>query len=445
MTNEKQLAVLLFGGHVGTLTSYRNGKLGFAYDGRQATSVPLSVSLPLARREHGHEAVDAFLWGLLPDNESVLERWGREFHVSPRSPFALLANVGSDCAGATQIVTLDRVGSIEGPGAVRVDWLDDSALEGRLRALREDETAWSRADDEGRFSLAGAQPKLALYLDGERWGVPIGRTPTTHILKPAVGVWHGQVENEHFCLRLARGLGLPVAHSEIRRFGEETAIVVERYDRVRVTPALARAAGLMELGKSQPVLRLHQEDFCQALGVRPHSKYQNEGGPTPQQIVDVLRTHSSAPVDDVTTFTDALLLNWLIGGSDAHAKNYSILHAPTGVRLAPLYDIASALPYPELNTPKLKLAMKLGSEYRLARIGAAHIAEFAASTAQKADTVLERARLLASTLPDVAHDVLDTCAREGLKHQILKRTADAVSERARACATRLGQRGPRGQ
>jgi serine/threonine-protein kinase HipA len=166
-------------------------------------------------------------------------------------------------------------------------------------------------------------------------------------------------------------------------------------------------------------------------------KYQNDGGPSPQQIITVLRAHSNAPAEDVATFTDALLLNWLIGGSDGHAKNYSILHSPTGIRLAPLYDITSALPYAELNTPRLKLAMKLGSEYRLQRIGAAHLSEFAVSTGQKPESVLERARLYASQLPDLANDVLQSCTRDGLTHTILKRTADAVSERARTCGTRL--------
>jgi serine/threonine-protein kinase HipA len=435
MKSDKELAVLLFGARVGTLACDRGGKLSFAYDARSPNVVPLSVSLPLARREHGHEAVEAFLWGLLPDNDNVLERWGREFHVSARNPFALLAHVGSDCAGAVQIVPFERVESIEGPGPVRVDWLDDAALADRLRALRIDETAWSRADDEGRFSLAGAQPKMALFFDGQRWGIPVGRTPTTHILKPSIGAWDGQVENEHFCLRLARALGLPVARSEIQRFGEETAIVVERYDRVRITPELASPIAASAAG--QPVLRLHQEDFCQALGVRPRLKYQNDGGPSPQQVVTVLRAHSTNPAEDVATFTDALLLNWLIGGSDGHAKNYSVLHAQRGVRLAPLYDIASALPYPDLNTPKLKLAMKLGSEYRLQRIGAAHLSEFAVSTGQKPEAVLERARLHASQLPDLAHEVLESCTRDGLTHAILKRTADAVAERAQACRTRL--------
>lgn len=438
MTTTKELAVLLYGARIGTLSCDRNGKLGFSYAEKARTTrqaVPLSLSLPLVRRVHGHDAVDPFLWGLLPDNENVLTRWGREFQVSSRNPFALLAHVGEDCAGAVQIVAMDRAEKIEGPGPVLVDWLTKAAVADRLRALREDETAWSRADDEGRFSLAGAQPKIALFHEGKRWGIPIGRTPTTHILKPPAGVLDGQMENEHFCLRLARSLRLPVASSSIVHFGNETTIVVERYDRVRVTPAMASA---MELGKTQPVLRLHQEDMCQALSVRPQSKYQNEGGPSPEQVADLLRDHSDKPAEDIATFTDALLFNWLIGGSDGHAKNYSLLHGAGGrVRLAPLYDLASALPYPDLNTPRLKLAMKLGGHYRLRDIGSTELRKLAAGTKQEPERVIERARELCVLLPSSVRNVLDQCARDGLDHAILKRLASALDARARRCEGQL--------
>jgi serine/threonine-protein kinase HipA len=475
----KELAVMLYGAPIGSLRSDRNARLSFVYadKARSARSaVPLSLSLPLARREHGHDPVDAFLWGLLPDNENVLARWGREFHVSSRNPFALLAHVGEDCAGAVQIVLPDRVREIEGPGPVRVDWLGESEVAERLAALRRDETAWSRTDDEGRFSLAGAQPKVALFHDRQRWGVPIGRTPTTHILKPPTGAFHGQIEDEHFCLQLARKLGLPVASSRVMRFASEAAIVVERYDRVRMTPAMAatmaataaaeaaaaaaragaagpaeaaaaaadaaqaaaRAAGLADLGKTQPVLRLHQEDMCQALGVRPQSKYQNEGGPSPEQIANLLRDHSDDPRTDIDTFADALLFNWLIGGSDGHAKNYSLLHGTGGrVRLAPLYDVASALPYPSLNTSKLKLAMKLGSHYRLRDIGVADLRKLATGMKLNPEALIERARTMSARMPDAARAVATTCKQDGLDHPVLAHLVSLLEERAASCEAQL--------
>ncbi|HEX7477581.1 MAG TPA: HipA domain-containing protein [Polyangiales bacterium] len=333
---------------------------------------------------------------------------------------------------------------------MRVAWLSESEVAERLHTLRSDETAWSRADDEGRFSLAGAQPKIALFHDGERWGIPIGRTPTTHILKPPTGVFDGQLENEHFCLHLARKLGLPVASSRIMRFENETAIVVERYDRVRMTPAMAaamaataaeaaaRAAGLAELGKRQPVLRPHQEDMCQALAVRPQSKYQHEGGPSPEQIADLLRDHSDEPSQDLNTFVGALLLSWLIGGSDGHAKNYSLLHGAGGrVRLAPLYDLASALPYPSLNTAKLKLAMKLGSHYRLRDIGATDLRKLAAGIRTNPDAVIERAREMCTRTPEAANEVAHTCRQDGLTHSIFAQLESALGQRAADCEQRL--------
>lgn len=474
-TGSRELVVLLYGAPIGTLYSDRHAKLSFCYADKSRSArnaVPLSLSLPLARREHGHAAVEAFIWGLLPDNENVLARWGREFQVSSRNPFALLAHVGEDCAGAAQFVAPGRVAELEGPGPTNVDWLSKSQLADRLRALRHDETAWRHADDEGRFSLAGAQPKVALFHDGTRWGVPIGRTPTTHILKPPTGAFDGQIENEHYCLELARKVGLPVARSQIMRFEGEAAIVVERYDRIRMTPAMAsalaasaaaaaaesaaragaadsehaaaaaveaaeaaaHAAALSALAKTQPMLRLHQEDMCQALGVRPQSKYQNEGGPSPERIAELLRDHSDAAEQDLSTFMDALLFNWLIGGSDGHAKNYSLLHGAGGrLRLAPLYDIASALPYPSLNTPKLKLAMKLGNHYRLRDVGASDLRKLASGAQVNADALIERAREMCGQISENAQELADNCRRGGLEHPILDRLAPQLVARALAC------------
>lgn len=432
-----ELVVLLYGAPIGTLRCDRHAKLSFVYadEPRSARhAVPLSLSLPLARREHGHDAVDAFLWGLLPDNENVLARWGREFHVSSRNPFALLAHVGEDCAGAVQIVPPERLDEIAGPGPVRVDWLGHLEIAERLHALRNDETAWSRADDGGRFSLAGAQPKVAMFYDGKRWGIPIGRTPTTHILKPPTGAFDGQIENEHFCLQLARKLGMPTAISKIVRFESETAIVLERYDRMRMPSETGRAA----LGKAQPVLRLHQEDMCQALAVRPQAKYQNEGGPSPERIADLLRDHSDEPRQDLHTFLDALLFNWLIGGSDAHAKNYSLLHGAGGhVRLAPLYDVASALPYPSLNTPRLKLAMELGGHYRLREIGAPELSKLATNMKVSHEAALERAGEMCARMPKATREIADACARDGLDHPILEQLVVVLSDRAQRCEERL--------
>jgi serine/threonine-protein kinase HipA len=235
-------------------------------------------------------------------------------------------------------------------------------------------------------------------------------------------------------LQLARKLGMPTASSKIVRFESETAIVLERYDRVRMPAETGRAA----LGKTQPVLRLHQEDMCQALAVRPQGKYQNEGGPSPEQIADLLRDHSDEPRQDLNTFLDAILFNWLIGGSDGHAKNYSLLHgAARRVRLAPLYDVASALPYPTLNTPRLKLAMKIGGHYRLREIGAPELRKLATNMKLSPDAAIERAAEMCTRMPKATREVADACARDGLDHPILEQLVVVLNERAQRSEERL--------
>jgi serine/threonine-protein kinase HipA len=178
-----------------------------------------------------------------------------------------------------------------------------------------------RADrDTGRFSLAGAQPKTALFFERTRWGVPSGRTPTTHILKPPTGDRGGHAENEAFSLQLARASGLIVPNSRVLYFKDEIAIVVERYDRMR---------------NGRGWSRIHQEDMCQALGLHPTRKYENDGGPGVRRIVELLRNQSSSPDEDVQSFVDDIAFNWLIAGTDAHAKYYSLLLGKgAGVRLA---------------------------------------------------------------------------------------------------------------
>ena len=208
-----------------------------------------------------------FLWGLLPDNARILDAWGRRFQVSPRNPIALLSHVGEDCAGAVQFVTEPRLAEVleSAKAAVRIRWLDDRALAERIRDVVGDGAA-ARTATEGQFSLAGAQAKIALYFDAgrSRWGVPSGRTPTTHILKPAANDFEGFAENEHFCLSLTRRMGLAAAYSEWQSIGGIPTLIVERYDRIQ---------------REGHWHRVHQEDCCQALGVHPDAKYENEGGP----------------------------------------------------------------------------------------------------------------------------------------------------------------------
>jgi len=444
------LFALLARDRVGAVHRERGGRLRFVYEEswrRRGGGVPLSLSMPLAAREHGHDVIDAFLWGLLPDNDAVLRRWGSRFQVSARDVFGLLANVGEDCAGAIRFVRPERLDeALRPPEGVEVEWLDEAAVARRLEALRADRSAWRRPGDAGQFSLAGAQAKTALVrLDG-RWGVPSGWTPTTHILKPPADELDGHVENEHLCLALARRLGLPAASSEVLRFRDELAIVVERYDRLptgslaasaRATGEGERADALSALAKSQPILRVHQEDLCQALGLPPTRKYQSEGGPTPAAATALLRSHSGRPAEDVASLVDALAFNWLIGGTDGHGKNYSLLHSGGGsVRLAPLYDLASALPYFHMEERGLKLAMKVGGEYRLANIAGRRWRALAEQLEVDPEETIRRIASLAARLPDALAAVVGEMRAAGLTHPIVERLSEGLAARA----GRLGRR-----
>jgi len=417
-----QLAALFNGREIGHITRDGRGRLTFVYaeDWRQAQGAyPLSLSMPLAAAEHSHKPVEAFLWGLLPDSTTVLDRWARRFQVSARNPFALMSHVGEDCAGAVQFVRPERLDDVVGQGPSEIDWLDEAGVAERLRALRADHAAWRIPRDTGQFSLAGAQPKTALLYENGRWGVPSGRTPTTHILKPPTGEFAGHAENEHVCMHLASALGLITANSQVMRFEDQVAIMIERYDRQRT------GAGLV---------RVHQEDVCQALAISSTVKYENEGGPGAHAIVDLIRMFSGRSDEDVQRFVDALAFNWLIGGTDAHAKNYSILIGEGGrARLAPLYDIASILPY-DFDPQKIRSAMKIGGEYRIRDIGPRQWRKLAKDLRLDADALLPRIRDLARGLPDALADIGRTAEADGLDHPLIERLSSMLTERAQRCA-----------
>ncbi len=420
MTN--QLIALLDGREVGTV-QYKDSRLSFAYSDtwrNDPSAYPLSLSMPLGSASHGHARIEAFLWGLLPDNDRVLQNWGKRFQVSPKNVFRLISHVGEDCAGAVQFVSPERLETlIAEPAAREIQWLTEEDVADRLRTLRADHSAWRAASDTGQFSLAGAQPKTALLFERKRWGVPSGRIPTTHILKPPTGEWDGHAENEHFSLQLARALGLIVPNSRVLRFQDEIATVVERYDR-------ARAGGRW--------VRIHQEDICQALDLHPTRKYESDGGPGVKRIVELLREQSSSPEEDVQSFLDAIAFNWLIAGTDAHAKNYSLLLGQNGVvRLAPFYDLASILPYPSVDMSKVKLAMKIGGEYRLRNIGLQHWQKLATASRLDDARLIDRIRAMAEAMPDQAAAIQKQIEGEGLSHVTITRVCKRLATRAVTC------------
>lgn len=414
-----ELAVVANRRRLGTVTRYRGGDLSLVYDPewrQDPDAFPLSLSMPLRADPYPRTSVEPWLAGLLPDDEDVLRAWSVRFQVSRRNVFGLLSEVGKDCAGAVQFVRPERLEEFLDADPQSVEWLAEEEVEQRLRELRADPSLGRRPDDAGRFSLPGVQPKTALLFEAGRWGLPAGATPTTHILKPENPRFAGLVENEHLCLQLARAVGLPAASSRIERFGDQLALVVTRYDRRRM---------------GSEWVRLHQEDFCQALGVPPERKYQNEGGPAVRAMLDLVRAESAQPDEDVRTLARSIMLNWILGATDSHAKNFSLLMGRSGrVRLAPLYDIASFLPYAE-EPRRLKLSNRVGGEYRLYDIGRREWERFRNENDLDWDTVSACRELARSVLETVPATVADAGQGAG-DPRIIEELGERLGNRAEA-------------
>lgn len=391
------LAVLLGGRPLGTLRRTAGARGGWWLEYLAAASTPLSVSLPLEAGRFKVRRTERWLQGLLPDNAMVLDNWARRFGESPLHPVDLLRHVGEDVAGAVQFVRTERVGPIARGELDDLTWLAEADVEHRIQALKAERGDWRLSGDAGQFSLAGAQTKTALYYDSvsKRWGLPAGRVPTTHILKPPIPRFEGHAANEHFCLRLATLVGLDAATTEVRQFGTETVIVVTRYDRLA--------------GEGLP-RRVHQEDLCQAAGVEPGRKYESDGGPKARELAKLL--HRETGDAAVQKFFDALVFNWLVGGTDAHAKNYSILLSGKATAFAPLYDIASILPYGHNMEPKL--AMKIGGENRVLCLTPKHWKHEAKRFGLRPDDAIERVRSLAEACRERVDALRRECTAEGV-------------------------------
>lgn len=352
----RQLDVYLDGDLAGTAQMTSNGALAFSYDESYAARTnptPLSLSMPVEVQDHKNRVVLPFLQGLLPDNAQALAAIASTYSVSAASPFAMLEHVGKDVAGALQFIpqgasSPDAVGT-----RTRVAELSDQQIEEKLNeAISEYRDGKPIKHADGRFSLAGAQPKIALHeLAPGRWGLPDDATPTTHIFKPNAGEMKDIDVIEQMTMTAARTLGLNVSESYVRNFGNVSTFISKRYDR-------AFSGGRWR--------RLHQEDLCQALGVAPAKKYQRtEGGPGAGDFASLTELFpiTSDRREASVQFFKAFVFNVVVGGTDAHAKNYSLLLDKETVALAPLYDLATYAPYREDDEVVL-LPMNVNGKYR---------------------------------------------------------------------------------
>ena len=372
------------GQRVGVFGQSEDGRQSFAYEQSWVAdpqSFPLSLSMPLGGGPFDDLVTRAFFGGLLPDDE-LRRRLARYLQVSARNEFALLAEVGRECAGAIVLLPPDQQPPAR-TGGVRV------LAEAELTTLLADLPArplW--VGGEVRLSLAGAQDKVAVCLEDGEIALPTDGGPTTHILKTPIEGYQETVANECFCMQVAGAVGLPVPPVERRRIGETEVLLVERFDRARDGDSLRR---------------LHQEDFCQAMAVPPDLKYQAEGGPGFAEMFGLLAAHSNRAAVDRLRLLDMALFHFLVGNADAHGKNYSLLLGPGVVRLAPVYDAMCTLVYPELSP---RMAMKIGSKRGFDEVRAEHWEAFAKAAGLAPAFVLARLRAMADALPRASRELV---------------------------------------
>jgi len=413
-----ELDVWLYADRVGTLALV-DGRLNFCYAPgwlSQPDAVALSASLPLQTDPFDDRKTRPYFAGLLPEGQ-MRRLIAQQFQVSGQNDFALLDRIGGECAGA---VTFLEPGQAL-PVPTRnddVQWLSDEEVVAILDELPR--RPMLAGKDGLRLSLAGAQDKLPVVFNGVRIGLPLNGTPSSHILKPAIHAVEDNVTNEGFCMALAEVMQLGPAKSTVHVVLDRPFLLVERYDR------LADARGHRQ--------RLHQEDFCQALGVVPEMKYQNEGGPDLAQCFDLVRRATRPSAPQVLHLLDCVIFNALIGNHDAHAKNFSLLYSGRTPVLAPLYDTLSTAVYPTL-TPKM--AMKIGSKYEFSEVQARHWDQFAEGAGLARALARRRILELAESLPATARKLQSDPGRGFAGNTIVERINALIEQRCALTIRRL--------
>jgi serine/threonine-protein kinase HipA len=369
-----RLNVFLNSRLVGQLNREASGAIDFLYDPSWLAwehTLPVSLSLPLREDRYIGAPVAAVFDNLLPDNALIRKTIASRVEAEGTDAFSLLFALGRDCVGALQFLPDDVT---PGPAGVIDGTPVNNEEIAHIVANLSQSPLGLEKDDEFRISIAGAQEKTALLRHDGKWLKPNGTTATTHILKPQIGKLpngldlSNSVENEFFCLRLTKAMGLPSAEVEIATFGDKKVLVVERFDRL--------------FTHDGRLLRIPQEDCCQALSVPWTTKYENEGGPGIQQIMGLL-VGSDEALADRQRFLKENIVFWLLAATDGHAKNFSIRLAPGGgYSLTPLYDVLSAQPSidaKQIARNKVKLAMAVGHNrhYVIDKITGRHFAQSA--------------------------------------------------------------------
>jgi serine/threonine-protein kinase HipA len=391
---KNQLSVRLQGEPVGILEQTSTGKKAFTYD--STAVMPISVGMPIREEPYGELQCEAFFGGLLPESETVKKIIGKKYGISPNNSFALLRAIGYDCAGAISFHAINEPIIPQRSVPLTGKIITEDELYEHIKELPKKPLFM---DVEGlKLSLAGVQDKAAICLIDNQIAFPEKGCPTTHILKPASPYFEGIAENEYFCLKIAKRIGLPIPEIELRKIKDITFLLIARYDR-RI--------------KNKQIERIHQEDFCQALGVPAFKKYQNEGGPGFKDCFELLK-NTAQPAIDRNLLASAVVFNYWVCNRDAHGKNFSLLHnATSNIRLAPFYDIVCTRVYKELTS---KMAMKIGSQYDADRVLPRH-------WEQLCKEVNYRYLAMASLIETLGHQIKSAAAQE--KEQLKAKGIDS--------------------
>ena len=421
------VAVVLDGATAGWISKHKRGSAAtLEYEDEYANSrgaTPLSLAFPL--RHRSHEAGE-WLDGLLPPSLELRQQIGRAHHALSQHPVDLLATeIGMDCAGAVQFMPAAERRATGGASSrdSGLDALTDDDICAGLVALRRGAVAWEQT--MGRpmsFSLSGAQTKVALQWGSDgTWALPYGNEASTHILKIELPSFPDNIVIEHLCMSALRKIGIPAARTEVAQFESERALVVERFDRFRHDDGAVR--------------RRHQEDLCQATDTPAHQKQQWTGGPDPGRIAGLLWSESDTGEACVRRFADALIANWVLLASDAHAKNYSIVLRGSSARLAPLYDVCSEVPWrtPD-EIPYIQMAMRCGHSYNAAEMGRDEWVACAQDLRLPIHEVVSRVEQISSDLPHACIEAANELPQALRINEYVERFADIMQGRSADCA-----------
>lgn len=409
----KKLDVYLNKVFAGIFEQDLSGKLFFTYDQdflKSRNPQPLSASLPLQESSFSDKIVRPFFSSLLPEG-TQLELVAKNLKSSQKNPFALLFQIGRDCAGAVEIMPQNQ----EPP----------SYEDGSLETLSEEKLYQILSDIHSnpllagnkkmRLSLAGAQSKLAVFFDERKKSLPklVKDTPSTHILKPAIPNLLDSVHNEFFCMKLAKEIEFDVAEVFFKTSKDRPYLLVRRYDRTKL---------------NSHIIRIHQEDFCQTLGLPPEQKYQGiDGGPSIKICLDLIEKYGSFVALDKLRFIQSVIFNYLIGNSDAHGKNFSFLYTNGQTRLAPFYDLISTNSYSKLQS---RMAMKIGKSHDPERTLLVHWHDIVADTNTARTHLNKELKSFATKLPRVAENLKQQLAKQGIESEVFDVIIKLINKRA---------------